>query len=58
LLDSLGGRSCGTTCCARTGFERSEAVVDVVMIAEFNDDGKVTRINEYLDSAALAPLTA
>jgi ketosteroid isomerase-like protein len=32
------------------------AVVDVALIVEFNDEGKATSINEYLDSAALATL--
>lgn len=35
-----------------------EAVVDVALIAQFNVDGKVTNFDEYLDSAALAPLMA
>jgi hypothetical protein len=33
-----------------------EAVADVALIVEFNDEGKATSVNEYLDSAALATL--
>ncbi len=33
-----------------------QAVADVALIVEFNDEGKATSINEYLDSAAFATL--
>ncbi len=43
---------------ARLSMRGREAIVDVALIVEFDDDGKVTSVNEYLDSAALAPLMA
>ena len=41
---------------ARIAMGGKETVADVALIVEFNDEGKATTVNEYLDSAVLASL--